>query len=202
MTDSGKKFSASGAPSKSNKGTCGAELEAIADTLMEKQREPQLPQLHEMAKCTDGKLSAIQTELASLSGSIRAIKADVSALKDETPEIMRAHRIFNGRSVRDRPHTLIFNVLRYTTHQDILRATRKEPVTIDGFFFFLFLLYPASLKIKDGPDYRVFNSPGEAVDFLNSLLIAMQERPLRAPVSEAVSRHTCGNAAQAASEDN
>ena len=31
-----------------------------------------------------------------------------------------------------------------------------------------FLLYPATLKVKDGVDYRVCNNPREAEDFLNS----------------------------------
>ena len=40
--------------------------------------------------------------------------------------------------------TLIFNVLRYTTRQDILRAAKKAPLTIDG------------RKIGFSPDYSSY----------------------------------------------
>lgn len=64
---------------------------------MEKQREylePRLAQLHEIGKCTNGKLNVIQTELASLSGSIGLMKADISALKstvDDNSEAIANH---------------------------------------------------------------------------------------------------------------
>lgn len=35
-------------------------------------------------------------------------------------EVMRAHRIYDGRMTRDKPRTMIFNVLRYPTRQAIL----------------------------------------------------------------------------------
>lgn len=62
----------------------------------------------------------------------RALLEWFLSLPAEHPEIMRAHRIYDGRSARDRPRTLIFKVLRYTTRQAILRAAKKDPVTIDG----------------------------------------------------------------------
>lgn len=48
-----------------------------------------------------------------------------------------------------------------------------------------FLLYLATLTIKDEADYRVFNKSSEAEDFLNSLLMTTQERSPRALASEA-----------------
>lgn len=79
---------------KSNKGTHGAtDFDAIADMLMEKQQdylEPRLAQLHEMGKCTDDKLNTIQTELASLSGSIRSIKTDIATLRGTEKENSKA----------------------------------------------------------------------------------------------------------------
>ncbi len=94
--------------------------------------------------------------------------------------------------------TLIFNVLRYPTRQAILHAARKDPLTIKGrrIHFSLdyssftvkrsqafhqvmdsarakgldfFLPYPATLKIKDGAQYKAFTSPKEAEDFLTSV---------------------------------
>ena len=50
----------------------------------------------------------------------RALPEWFPSLQNEQPEIMRAHQIYDGRSARDRPHTLIFNVLRYTARQAIL----------------------------------------------------------------------------------
>lgn len=97
MGGPGEKNNASGAFTTSNKGTRASELDAIADMLMEKRREylePRLAQLHEMGKCTNGKLNVIQTELASLSGSIGLIKADISALKstvDDNSEAIANH---------------------------------------------------------------------------------------------------------------
>lgn len=113
---------------------------------------------------------------------------------------MRAHRIYNGRAAGDRPErprTLIFNLLHYTTRQAILRAAKKEPVTIDGrrvrftadysnhtvkrrqvFSWAMdivrergiefFPLYPVTLKIKVGLVLKVFTDHKEAEDFLNS----------------------------------
>ena len=107
MTESVKKNSAGGASAKSNKGTRATELDAIADTLMERQCEylvPRFALLHEMGKGTEDKLNAIQSDLASLSASTGVVKADISEA------------------------TLIFNVLRYTTRQAILRAAKKEKV--------------------------------------------------------------------------
>lgn len=111
-------------------------------------------------------------------------------------EIMRAHRIYNDNARnRGVSRTLIFNVLRYPTRQAILQAARKDPLTIGGrrirfspdYSSFtvkrrqsfhqamdaarakgldFFLIYPATLKIKDGAQYKAFTSPGEAESFL------------------------------------
>ena len=62
----------------------------------------------------------------------RALPEWFLSLQTGQPEIMRAHWIYNGRPARDRPRTLIFNVLRYTTRQAILRAAKKDPVTFEG----------------------------------------------------------------------
>uniref|UniRef100_A0A3P8UEM9 L1 transposable element RRM domain-containing protein n=1 Tax=Amphiprion percula TaxID=161767 RepID=A0A3P8UEM9_AMPPE len=247
----------------SNKATRANELDAITDSLMEKQSEflePRFAQLHEMGKSTDSKLDAIQAELVSLSGGMTLLKSDFStlqgtvddnskavaehdaaikaqadmedrtrrcnirviglkegvegpnvvqyltrslpkwfpSLRSEPVEIMRAHRIYMGRAARDRPRTLIFNTLHYTTRQAILRAAKKDPVTVDGKTLRFavdysnhtvkrrqsfaqamdtarnrgiefFLLYPATLKIKTGTDYQTFNHPTDAEDFLRSL---------------------------------
>jgi len=55
-------------------------------------------------------------------------------------EIMRAHRIYNDNAPKQGANrTLIFNLLCYSTCQAILRATRKDPLSIGGrrirFFF-------------------------------------------------------------------
>lgn len=114
-------------------------------------------------------------------------------------EIMRAHRIYNDSSRnRGISQTLIFNVLRYPSRQAILNAARKDPLSINGrkirfspdYSSFtvnrrqafhkamdtarakgldFFWIYPATLKIKDGAQYKVFTSPEEAEVFLGSL---------------------------------
>lgn len=92
--------------------------------------------------------------------------------------------------------TLIFNVLRYTTRQAILQAARKNPLSIDGRRIRFspdysnytvkrrqafrqamdsarargldfFLLYPATLKIKEGTQYVAFTSAEDAEDYVN-----------------------------------
>lgn len=45
-------------------------------------------------------------------------------------EVMRAHRIYDGRMTRDKPRTLIFNVLRYPTRQAVLQTARRSPPTV------------------------------------------------------------------------
>lgn len=60
----------------------------------------------------------------------------------------------------------------------------------EGWGFFLF--HSATLKIKDGSEYCVFNHPREVEDFLNSRSMAMQEKALWSPVSYAVSSHIHG----------
>lgn len=55
------------------------------------------------------------------------------SLSSTSIEIMRAHRIYNNSATRrGETRTLIFNVLRYTTRQAILRAAKKEPLSVDG----------------------------------------------------------------------
>lgn len=63
-------------------------------------------------------------------------------LGDIQIKIMRAHRIYNDNARnRGANHTLIFNVLCYPTHQAILRAARKDPLSIN------------SRRIRFSPDY-------------------------------------------------
>ena len=91
--------------------------------------------------------------------------------------------------------TLISNVLRYTTRQAILQAARKSPLVVGGrkisfspdysnytvkqrqaFYQTMdaarikgldfFLLYPATLKIKVGTQYRAFTSAEGAEDYV------------------------------------
>ncbi|KAL7402035.1 hypothetical protein ABVT39_008422 [Epinephelus coioides] len=120
-------------------------------------------------------------------------------LEGSNIEIMRAHRIYNNNARnRGANRTLIFNVLRYPTRQAILHAARKDPLSINGrrirfspdYSNFtvkrrqsfrqaidtarakgldFFLLYPATLKIKDGAQYKAYTSPKEAEDFLASV---------------------------------
>lgn len=114
-------------------------------------------------------------------------------------EIMNASRIYNNNARnRGANRTLIFNVLRYSSRHAILRAARKDPLSINGrkirfspdYSNFtvrrrqgfhrvmdtarakgldFFLLYPATLKMKDGAQFKAFTSPGEAEDFLTSV---------------------------------
>ncbi|KAI4822762.1 hypothetical protein KUCAC02_008291 [Chaenocephalus aceratus] len=115
-------------------------------------------------------------------------------------ELMRAHRIYSDDRKKQvgATRTLIFNVLRYTTRQDILRAAKKARLTIDGRRIrfspdsssytvkrhqafsramdtarakgvAFFLLYPATLKVKGAGQVKTFHSPGHAEDFIVSL---------------------------------
>ena len=114
---------------------------------------------------------------------------------------------------------LIFDVLRYTTLRRRIRSPDGKKVrfaadysnhtvnrrqTMDtarerGVEFFL--LYPATLKVKDGAGYRVFNNLRDAEDFLNSRSTMTQERSQLALDTEAVSWHTRANTSQAAAEN-
>ncbi len=53
------------------------------------------------------------------------------SLGDLQGEIMRAHRIYGDNKKRSGPPTMICNVLRFTTCRSILRAARKNPVTVE-----------------------------------------------------------------------
>lgn len=122
-------------------------------------------------------------------------------LGDLNGEIMRAHRIYNDDKNRTGPRTMIFNVLRFTTRQHILREARKSPATVNGqrirfspdYSAYTLrrrqaftqamntarskgiefsLRYPATLKIKTGGQTESFQSPKDAEDFVNSLSTA------------------------------
>lgn len=114
-------------------------------------------------------------------------------------EIMRAHRVYSDDRKKSRgPPTLIFNTLRYTTRQLILSAAKKSPLIVNGrpvrfspdysghtvkrrqaFTQAMnmarakgvefFLLYPATLKVKAAGKTEVFQSAGDAEDFIGSL---------------------------------
>uniref|UniRef100_A0A3Q0RYJ6 L1 transposable element RRM domain-containing protein n=1 Tax=Amphilophus citrinellus TaxID=61819 RepID=A0A3Q0RYJ6_AMPCI len=137
------------------------------------------------------------------------------ALAHAQIEIMRAHRIYSDARNRGVNRTLIFNVLCYTTRQAILRAVKKSPLTIDGrkirfspdYSNFtvkrrqafhqamdaahtkgldFFLLYPATLKIKEGTEYRSFTSSKEAEDYV----AAVTPPALAQPLQETLIFHT------------
>lgn len=121
------------------------------------------------------------------------------SLVDCRGEIMRAHRIYgDNNKIRPGPRTMIFNVLRFTTCQNILRAAKKDPVTIEGrrirfspdYSGFTLkrrqafshamdtarakgvefsLRYPATLRVKVGGQMESFQSPADAEEFVNSL---------------------------------
>ncbi len=60
------------------------DIDAIADSVLEKQRtyfEPRLAQIQQVGKDNDEKLGAIQAELATLTAGLGIIKSDVNALK-------------------------------------------------------------------------------------------------------------------------
>lgn len=66
-------------------------------------------------------------------------------LSDIQIEITRAHRIYNDNARNlGANRTLIFNVLRYSTRQAILRAARKDPLSIEG------------RRIRFSPDFSNF----------------------------------------------
>lgn len=100
----------------------------------------------------------------------------------------------NKKTINNR--MLIFNVFRYTTRQAILQAARKNPLSVEGRRIRFspdysnytvkrhqafrqamdsardrgldfFLLYPATLKIKEGTQYRAFTSAKDAEDYVN-----------------------------------
>lgn len=119
------------------------------------------------------------------------------SLKDCPLEIMRAHRIRpRDEANRQGPRTLIFNVLRFTTCERILRAAKKKTVTIGGKSIrlspdysnytlkrrhafshamdmarakgvFFSLRYPATLRVKVGGQTEFFESPADAESFVN-----------------------------------
>ncbi|KAJ7983695.1 hypothetical protein DPEC_G00373910 [Dallia pectoralis] len=113
--------------------------------------------------------------------------------------------------------TLIFNVLRHTTRQLILQAAWKSTPVVEGrkirfspdysnytvkrrqaFYpamdsarvrgLDFFLLYPATLKIRDGPQYRAFTSAGEAEEYINRAaplpLVAARRADASVPATE------------------
>lgn len=130
---------------------------------------------------------------------MRALPKWFPVLADVQIEIMRAHRIYSSThkgSVANR--TLIFNILRYTTRQAILHAARKAPLSIEGRKIRFsadysngtvkrrqafrqamdaawdkglefFLLYPATLKVKEGAQFRAFTSAKDAEDYVNRI---------------------------------
>lgn len=112
-------------------------------------------------------------------------------------EIMRVHRIGPPNST-SRPRTVIMKMLRYTDRDQILRASRKSPVKVNGkdirfsadysaftmnrrrtfievtnkaqkMGFQTFLLYPAQLKLTRGSTQHIFKSPLEVEDFLSGV---------------------------------
>ena len=176
------------------------DIDAIIESVLQKQRdylEPRLSEIQQVGKDNDEKLSAIQTELASLTAGLGTIRSDLKTLKttvvsnsgtlnshdqalqamelkladmedrnrscnirviglaeglegsnaaqflkhslpkwfptlgDIQIEIMRAHRIYNDNARnRGANRTLIFNVLRYSTRQAILRAARRDSLSL------------------------------------------------------------------------
>lgn len=114
------------------------------------------------------------------------------------PEIERAQRIFRGGPPREgeRTRTFIFCCLRFSTRQAILREARKHPPSIDNWVLRFavdfsdftakrrsfsramasvrekgtdaFLIYPATLKIRQGQATHLFSSPADAERFLES----------------------------------
>ena len=137
-------------------------------------------------------------------------------LGDLNGEIMRAHRIYKDDRNRTGARTMIFNVLRFTTHHRILREARKSPATVNGRRIRLSpdysaytlrrrqafsqamntarakgiefsLRYPATLKIKTGGQTESFQSPKDAEDFVNSLSMAgATENPHQVPLDTEV----------------
>ncbi len=49
----------------------------------------------------------------------------IPSLKGRNIEIDRAHRVYDGRKNSDRPHTLIFRVLRWHDRSEILKGARQ-----------------------------------------------------------------------------
>ncbi len=49
----------------------------------------------------------------------------IPSLKGRNIEINRAHRVYDGRKNSDRPHTLIFHVLRWYERLEILKGARQ-----------------------------------------------------------------------------
>lgn len=114
-------------------------------------------------------------------------------------EIMRAHRIYSDdRKKSNVPRTLIFNTLRFTTRQLILRAAKKSPLIVNGRSVRFspdysgytvkrrqafseamnmarikgvefFLLYPATLKVKAAGKIETVQSADAAEQFIRSL---------------------------------
>ena len=119
-------------------------------------------------------------------------------LGDIKGEIMRAHRIYTDDTNRKAPRTLIFNVLRFTTHQRIFQAAKHSSPQVKGrkirfsldysahtlkrrqaFYPVLDaarakgvdarLRYPATLRVKYRGETDFFESATDAEAFINSL---------------------------------
>ncbi|MGH0139897.1 UNVERIFIED_CONTAM: hypothetical protein FKN15_070220, partial [Acipenser sinensis] len=121
------------------------------------------------------------------------------SLADKKMELMHAHRIYNGwPKTNVRPRTLIFHLFRYSDHQSILQAARKNPLSLSGKEIKLFpdysnytaqrhkgfsqligqarsqrlqtfLLYPTTLKLIHNSEEHLFKTAADHEEFLDLL---------------------------------
>ena len=64
---------------------------------------------------------------------IKSLPKWFPTLSNLEDEVMRAHRVYSDNNrKKSGPQTLIFNTLRYTTRQLILRAAKKTPLMMNG----------------------------------------------------------------------
>ncbi len=65
-------------------------------------------------------------EASDVAGFLRVnLSKWIPSLKGRSIEIDRAHRVYDGRKNSDRPHTLIFRVLRWHDRLEILKGARQ-----------------------------------------------------------------------------
>ncbi|KAI4830857.1 hypothetical protein KUCAC02_002461 [Chaenocephalus aceratus] len=195
-----------------------SDMEALADTVLEKQRcylDSRFDQLQQMRRETEGKLTSIQTDLMVLSESIGTVKAEMGKIRldvvknsgmlathEDTLDMMQLKLVdMEDRSRRCNVRITGLaeglkgsNAIQFLTHSlpkwfpslgnlkgELMRAHRiysddrkkqafsRAMDTARAKGVELFLLYPATLKVKGAGQVKTFHSPGHAEDFIVSL---------------------------------
>ncbi|CAM4674220.1 unnamed protein product [Leuciscus chuanchicus] len=137
--------------------------------------------LHDaIAEMLDKHLSAIKLsmstivheEISTITARLESLEKDVKSFGNRwrTIEIEWAHRLYaNEDPSRNRARTLIFKLLRYNDRQAILQGAKSAPPLSYEGGIESFLLYPASVKVRNGQGHLFFKTPGDLERFIASL---------------------------------